>query len=186
MRSITSTLLSLNTSQTAHIDAQTCSVCAGHSRPGALQDHHHGVLPRGHGLHPNVRHHQRGVLRRCAGLVSRLNPSFFFAGRGGRHLSCHLFVWVVPNQYEQQINGGKRASYLSPSVLYTQYMTVFSLSYWTALVCSFVICEDLEGTCQGHGSPPLMSHGSVCRQTSNSELSPNVTYDDALVAIIEL
>lgn len=46
------------------------TVFLGHSRPGKVQDHHHGVLPRGHGLHPDVRHHERGVLQRRPGLVS--------------------------------------------------------------------------------------------------------------------
>uniref|UniRef100_A0A8C4JZ13 small monomeric GTPase n=1 Tax=Dromaius novaehollandiae TaxID=8790 RepID=A0A8C4JZ13_DRONO len=42
----------------------------GHRRAGAVPHHHHRLLPRGHGLHPHVRHHQRGVLQRRAGLVS--------------------------------------------------------------------------------------------------------------------
>lgn len=49
---------------------QLCCMCVGHSGPGALQDHHHCLLPWGHGLHPNVWHHKRGVFWRCAGLVS--------------------------------------------------------------------------------------------------------------------
>lgn len=66
---------SMNISQAANSSAKSYCLCVGHSRPGALQDHHHCLLPRGHGFHPNVRHHQRGVLWRCAGLVSRFGLS---------------------------------------------------------------------------------------------------------------
>jgi len=42
----------------------------GHGGPGTLQDHHDGVLQGRHGVHSHVRHHQRGVVQQCAGLVS--------------------------------------------------------------------------------------------------------------------
>lgn len=38
-------------------------ICAGHGGPGAVQDHHNGVLPGCHGVHTHVRHHQRGVVQ---------------------------------------------------------------------------------------------------------------------------
>lgn len=41
----------------------------GHGGAGALSHHHHGILPRRHGLHPHVWHNQRGVLQRRPGLV---------------------------------------------------------------------------------------------------------------------
>ena len=41
----------------------------GHSRPGEVPYHHNGLLPRSHGLHPDVWHHQWGVLQRRTGLV---------------------------------------------------------------------------------------------------------------------
>lgn len=45
-------------------------VCTGHSRAGALPHHHHSLLQRSHGVPAHVRHHQPGVVLRCAGLVS--------------------------------------------------------------------------------------------------------------------
>lgn len=45
-----------------------CSL--GHSRPGKIQDHHHSLLSRGHGLHFNVWHHQWRILQCCTRLVS--------------------------------------------------------------------------------------------------------------------
>lgn len=89
---------SVNISQPANSNAKSCYLCVGHSRPGALQDHHHCLLPRGHGLHPNVRHHQRGVLRCCAGLVSGfglsgVNIGLFLTISVCRcHLLSHLSV----------------------------------------------------------------------------------------------
>ena len=35
----------------------------GHGGTGAVPDHHHGLLPRRHGHHAGVRHHQREELR---------------------------------------------------------------------------------------------------------------------------
>ncbi len=46
------------------------SVGSGHRRPGALPHHHDGVLSRRHGLHPDVRRHQRGIVQQCSRLVS--------------------------------------------------------------------------------------------------------------------
>lgn len=47
------------------------AVClfSGHGRSGALSHHHHSLLPRCHGLHSHVWHHQRGILQRRPGLV---------------------------------------------------------------------------------------------------------------------
>lgn len=45
-----------------------CSL--GHSRPGKIQDHHHSLLSRGHGLHFNVWHHQWRILQCRTRLVS--------------------------------------------------------------------------------------------------------------------
>lgn len=42
----------------------------GHSRPGEIQDHHHSLLSRGHGLHFNVWHHKWRVLQCSTRLVS--------------------------------------------------------------------------------------------------------------------
>ena len=56
----------------AELRAALCGVSAGHGRPGALPDHHHGLLQGSHGIRANVRHHQPGVLLRCARLVGKL------------------------------------------------------------------------------------------------------------------
>lgn len=45
-----------------------CSL--GHSRPGKIQDHHHSLLSRGHGLHFNVWHHKWRILQCRTRLVS--------------------------------------------------------------------------------------------------------------------
>ena len=46
-----------------------CRDCVGHCWPRALQDDHHSLLQGSHGLHPNVWHHQWGVLQRRTRLV---------------------------------------------------------------------------------------------------------------------
>lgn len=48
----------------------------GHGGARTVPNYHHSLLPGCHGLHPHVRHHQRGVLQCCARLVSaHLPPS---------------------------------------------------------------------------------------------------------------
>lgn len=42
----------------------------GHSRAGALQDHHYSLLQGSYGLYPHVWYYQWGVVRCCTGLVS--------------------------------------------------------------------------------------------------------------------
>lgn len=57
----------------AELRVALCHVSTGHGRSGALPDHHHGLLQGSHGIPANVRHHQPGVLLRCAGLVGKLS-----------------------------------------------------------------------------------------------------------------
>ena len=95
-------------SQAANRDAKSCCLRVGHSRPGALQDHHHSLLPRGHGLHPHVRHHQWGVLRRRAGLVSS------------------VFVWPYPQITNRFLFRGFNAIIWYPALL---TLHIFS-SFW--------------------------------------------------------
>lgn len=57
----------------ADLRAPLCGVSTGHGRSGALPDHHYGLLQGSHGIPANVRHHQPGVLLRCAGLVGKLS-----------------------------------------------------------------------------------------------------------------
>jgi hypothetical protein len=42
----------------------------GHRRTGEIQDDHDGVLQGRHGVHPHVRHHERGVVQQRPRLVS--------------------------------------------------------------------------------------------------------------------
>lgn len=155
---------SVNITQPAYSNTKSCCLCVGHSRPGAIQDHHHCLLPWGYGLHSHVRHHQWGIFRRRAGLVS--HDGLLFWQSCIKVSSLGVFA-------------------LCPSSLPS--LSLPSVSVWQA--CYVVsVCASLSGLRIKRWLVKVMalvhlSHTSVCSWTVNfCQAQMLVTSDDAFMS----
>lgn len=123
----------------------------GHSRSGALPHHHHRLLPRRHGLHPYVWHHQRGVLQRCPGLVCdwlicftwqecKLTPRSFTCEREVWVGDWSCSVWIISSRMERDVEilWIDRQRRWSGSISVLIVLTVHSFSFCRRTGC----CRD--------------------------------------------